>query len=102
MFRIIQQDKKYVWTIISALIVIGLAFNLFLWQIRFLGWSFFIIYFVINGLWLGQILKKILFLKEDVETYFLKHKIIKVFSFLFGVFLLLYSIGFLGAIFLIF
>ncbi|MFH1838340.1 MAG: hypothetical protein ABH808_02505 [Candidatus Kuenenbacteria bacterium] len=102
MLHIIQQDKKYIWTIISTLVVIGLAFNLFLWQIRFLGLSFLVIFFVINGLWLGQILKKILFEKEDAYFYFSKHRSIEIFSFLFGIFLLIYLISFLGAIFLIF
>ncbi|MBI4653362.1 hypothetical protein HY750_03870 [Candidatus Kuenenbacteria bacterium] len=102
MFYFIQQDKKYVWTIISTLIVIGLAFNLFLWQIRFLGLVFLVAYFIINGLWLGQIIKKILFAKEDAYSYFSQHKKIEIFSFLFGILLLIYLIGFLGAIFLIF
>jgi len=100
MFHIIQQDKRYIWTIISILVVIGLAFNLFLWQIRFLGLFFVVVFFIINGLWLGQILKKILFTKEYI--YFLQHKRIEIFSFLFGIFLLIYLISFFGAIFLIF
>jgi hypothetical protein len=102
MFYSIQQDKRYIWTIISTLIVIGLAFNLFLWQIRFLGLIFLIVFFVINGLWLGQILKKILFAKEDAYFCVLQYRRIEIFSFLFGILLLIYLIGFLGVIFLIF
>ncbi|PKL72062.1 hypothetical protein CVV26_03230 [Candidatus Kuenenbacteria bacterium HGW-Kuenenbacteria-1] len=102
MFHFIQQDKKYIWTSISFLIVIGLALNLFLWQIRFVGWSFFIAYFIINGIWLGQIFKKILFSKKDAKTYFLKHKTVEVLCFLFGIFLLLNLISFLLTVFLIF
>ncbi|MEK9129939.1 MAG: hypothetical protein AAB526_00860 [Patescibacteria group bacterium] len=100
MLYFVQQDKKYIWTIISTLIVIGIAINLFVWQNGLLGLFFLIIYFVINGIWLGQILKRILFVKERAQSFFLKYKNAEIFSFLFGIFLLFYLISFLGAIFL--
>lgn len=77
----IKKNKYFVFTIVSILCVVGWFLNFRIWHITGLYPLFFIFYFLVNSIWLGKILAKLLNLEKELRL-------------LFGLFLLLFLIAF--------
>ncbi len=81
MFNLIKKDRYFIFTFVSLFCVIGWFLNFSFWHIPVLYFLFSIFYFLINSIWLGQILGRAIDLERELQ-------------FIFGLFLMLFLIGF--------
>jgi len=81
MFNLIKKDRYFIFTFISLFCAIGWFLNFSLWHIPVFYFLFSIFYFLINSIWLGQILGRAIDLERELQ-------------FIFGLFLMLFLIGF--------
>ena len=70
MIKIIKQNKYFIFTFISILCAIGWFLNFQIWHISWLYFLFSIFYFLINSIWLGKILAKLLNLERGLRFFF--------------------------------
>jgi len=84
-----EQNQYFIFTILSCLIVIFWYLNFSFWHLIIVNFLFLIIYFFINAVSLGKILAKILNLEKE-------------FKIAFGLLMLIFLIGFLMAIPIVF
>jgi len=81
MFNLIKKDQYFIFTATSLLCALGWWFNFSLWRVAALYVVFTLIYLLINSSWLGQILGRAIDLEQELQ-------------FVFGLFLMLFLIGF--------